>query len=256
MLAHLSTARNEAVVVSFPRDSLVQLPACRARDGLPGQQGHLGMINSSFARGGIACTWKTVEKLTGIHIDHFVQMDFTGFKGMVDAIGGVDVYLPEPIHDEYVRLDLPKGWRTLNGEEALGYVRARYSLGDGTDIERIERQQDFVRAMAKKAMSGETLTDPTRLFGFLDAATKSVTTDPALTPGVMRDLAMTARGLTGDRIHFVTVPWRFSTAYRGRVEWLPQARTLFRSLAADEPLTAGDPATPDDAAGAKTGGTR
>jgi len=237
MLAHLSPKRNDAAVISFPRDSLVQLPACRSREGLPGQQGHLGMINSSFNFGGIGCTWKTIETLTGIHIDHFVKVDFTGFKGIVDAIGGVDLCIPEPIRDKYVQLNLPAGWQTLQGEQALGYVRARYSLGDGSDIGRIRRQQDFVAAIAKKAMSGETLTDPARLFGFLDAATKSVTTDPGLTPGVMSDLALTARGLSSGKIHFVTTPWRYSTAYPGRVEWLKgPAKKLFRLIAADQPL--------------------
>ncbi len=146
MLVHLSTKRNNAAVISFPRDSLVQLPACRSREGLPGQQRHLGMINSSFNFGGIGCTWKTIETLTGIHIDHFVKVDFTGFKGMVDSIGGVDLCIPEPIRDKYVQLNLPAGWQTLLGEQALGYVRARYSLGDGSDIGRIQRQQDFVAA--------------------------------------------------------------------------------------------------------------
>ncbi|CAN7681144.1 LCP family protein [Phyllobacterium sp. LjRoot231] len=235
MLAHLSPKRNHAAVISFPRDSLVQLPACRSREGLPGQQRHRGMINSSFNFGGIGCTWKTIETLTGIHIDHFVKVDFTGFKGMVDAIGGVDLCIPEPIRDKYVQLNLPAGWQTLLGEQALGYVRARHSLGDGSDIGRIQRQQDFVAAMAKKAMSGETLTDPARLFGFLDAATKSVSTDPDLTPGIMRDLALS---LSSDEIPFITTPWRYSTAYPGRVEWLEgPAKKLFRSIAADQPLT-------------------
>ncbi|WP_207795623.1 LCP family protein [Phyllobacterium zundukense] len=238
MLVHLSTKRNNAAVISFPRDSLVQLPACRSREGLPGQQRHLGMINSSFNFGGIGCTWKTIETLTGIHIDHFVKVDFTGFKGMVDSIGGVDLCIPEPIRDKYVQLNLPAGWQTLLGEQALGYVRARYSLGDGSDIGRIQRQQDFVAAMAKKAMSSETLTNPARLLGFLHAATKSVTTDPGLTPRVMSDLALTARSLSSDKVHFVTTPWRYSTAYPGRVEWLEgPAKKLFRLIAADQPLT-------------------
>jgi LCP family protein required for cell wall assembly len=238
MLVHLSLERNDAAVISFPRDSLVQLPACRSRGSLPGQQKHLGMINSSLNFGGIGCTWKTIETLTGIHIDHFVKIDFTGFMGMVDAIGGVDLCIPEPIRDKYVQLNLPAGWQTLQGEQALGYVRARHSLGDGSDIGRIQRQQDFIAAMAKKAMSGETLSDPTRLFGFLDAATKSVTTDPGLAPSVMIDLALAARGLSSDKLYFVTTPWRYSNAYPGRVEWRERpAKKLFRLIAADQPLT-------------------
>ena len=140
------------------------------------------MINESFNSGGITCTWKTVETLTGIHIDHFVKVDFTGFKGMVDAVGGVEVCLPEAVDDKKALLHLAAGEQTLNGEQALGYVRARYSLGDGSDIGRIQRQQMFIASMVKKVMSGETLTDPAQLCGFLDAGTKAVTTDPELTP--------------------------------------------------------------------------
>ncbi|MGV9777330.1 LCP family protein [Streptosporangium sp. NPDC003464] len=234
MLAHISPKRDNAMVVSFPRDSMVQLPECRARQGLPGQRAHLGMINESFNSGGIACTWKTVESLTGIHIDHFVKVDFTGFKGMVDAVGGVEVCVPEPIHDKKALLTLAAGRQTLKGEQALGYVRARYSLGDGSDIGRIQRQQMFIASMVKKVMSGETLTNPTKLFGFLDAATRSVTTDPGLTPLVMKDLATSAQGLAAGQIHFITTPWRYSVTYPGRVEWVePQSRKLFQIVARD-----------------------
>ncbi|GAA2844594.1 hypothetical protein GCM10010517_00810 [Streptosporangium fragile] len=237
MLAHISPKRDNAMVISFPRDSMVQLPACRARQGLPGQQAHLGLINESFNSGGITCTWKTVEALTGIHIDHFVKVDFTGFKGMVDAIGGVEVCVPEPIDDKKALLHLPAGRQVLKGEQALGYVRARYSLGDGSDIGRIQRQQMFIASMVKKVMSGDTLTDPARLYSFLDAATSSVTTDPGLTPSVMKDLAVSAQGLAAGQIHFITTPWRYSLTYPGRVEWVqPQSTKLFRIVATDQAI--------------------
>ncbi|GAA1257294.1 hypothetical protein GCM10009677_04560 [Sphaerisporangium rubeum] len=234
ILAHLSPQRDNALLISFPRDSLVALPSCPARRGLPGQRAHVGMINESFNFGGIACTWKTVETLTGIHIDHFAKVDFTGFKSMVNALGGVEVCVPKPIDDPKALLKLPAGRQTLQGEQALGYVRARYSLGDGSDIGRIQRQQMFLASMVKKAMSGATLTDPAKLFAFLDAATKSVTTDPGLDIGVLRELASSAEGLSAGNIRFVTTPWRYSLAQRGRVEWVqPQARQLFRLVATD-----------------------
>lgn len=238
ILAHLSPKRGDALLISFPRDSLVRLPDCPATRDLPGQRAHTGMINESFNFGGIACTWKTIESLTGIHIDHFVKVDFTGFKGMIDALGGVAVCLPEPIDDSRARLRLPAGPQTLNGEQALGYVRARYSIGDGSDIGRIKRQQMFIASMTRKVLSGAMLTDPARLFRFLDAATKSVTTDPELTIGVLKDLARSAQGLTAGRIRFVTTPWRYSVTRRGRVEWVqPRARRLFRIVAQDLPVT-------------------
>ncbi|MBP2704573.1 LCP family protein [Microbispora sp. RL4-1S] len=235
ILAHISPKRDGAVLISFPRDSLVQLPSCPAKKGLPGQRAHVGMINESFNFGGIACTWRTIEGLTGIHIDHFVKVDFTGFKAMVNALGGVQVCLPEAVNDKKALLHLPAGKQVLAGEQALGYVRARYSLGDGSDIGRIQRQQMFLASMAKKAMSGQTLTNPSALFGFLDAVTKSITTDPDLTLGVMKDLAMSAKGLTAGQIRFVTTPWRYSVTNPGRVEWVqPQANRLFKMVAADE----------------------
>ncbi len=237
ILAHLSPGREDALLVSFPRDSLVRLPSCPARNGLPGQREHTGMINSAFAAGGVGCLWKTIESLTGIHIDHFVKVDFTGFKEMVDALGGVEVCLPEPIRDRKALLDLPAGHQTLDGERALGYVRTRYGAGDGSDLGRIERQQLFIGAMVRKAMSGAVLTDPARLYRFLDAATRSVTTDPALTPGVMRDLAESVRGLDAGAVRFVTTPWRYSAASPGRVEWVrPEADRLFEHIAEDRSI--------------------
>ncbi|MFI9595711.1 LCP family protein [Nonomuraea sp. NPDC052265] len=235
MLAHVSSKRDNAMVISFPRDSLVQLPACRATGGLPGQQPHLGMINESFNSGGIACTWKTIETLTRIHIDHFVKVDFTGFKSMVNAVGGVEVCLPSPVNDKKALLHLPAGRQTLNGEQALGYVRARYSLGDGSDIGRIQRQQMFIASMLKKVMSGETLTDPSKLFGFLDAGTKSVTVDDDLSLPVMKDLATSLQGLDAGQIRFITTPWHYSLTQPGRVEWVqPQAGRLFQIAARDQ----------------------
>lgn len=155
-------------------------------------------------------------------------------RDMVNAVGGVEVCLPKPIDDTKALLHLAAGRQTLNGEQALGYVRARYSLGDGSDIGRIQRQQMFIASMVNKVMSGQTLTNPARLFAFLDAATKSVTTDPDLTPGVLQDLALSARGLSAGGIHFITTPWRYSLSQPGRVEWVqPQAKKLFQVVAGD-----------------------
>ncbi|MEV4290229.1 LCP family protein [Nonomuraea bangladeshensis] len=235
MLMHVSSKRDNAMVVSFPRDSLVQLPACRATGAFPGQRAHLGMINESFNSGGIGCTWKTIEHLTHIRIDHFVKVDFTGFKGIVNALGGVEVCLPQRVDDKKALLHLPAGRQKLNGEQALGYVRARYSFGDGSDIGRIQRQQMFIASMVKQVMSGETLTDPAKLFGLLDAATKAVTTDRDLTTGVMKDLATSLQGLNAGKIRFITTPWHYSLTQPGRVEWTqPQANRLFQIVAKDQ----------------------
>jgi LCP family protein required for cell wall assembly len=236
MLVHLSPQRNEGVIVSFPRDSMVQLPACRSRDGLSGQQRRIGIINSSFSLGGMGCIWKTIETLTGIHVDHAVMVDFAGFRNIVDAIDGVELCIPEPIHDEYAPLTLSAGWQTLRGEQALGYVRARHDLGDGSDIGRIQRQQNFAAAIAKKSMSVRTLVNPIRLFNVMNAITQSVVTDSGLTVGVMSDIAR--RALSIDQLEFAITPWRYSVIYPDRVEWRQgPAKKLFRLISTDQPVS-------------------
>lgn len=234
MLAHVSSRRREATVISFPRDLLIQLPACQSGDGWSGQKKHLGMINSSFSSGGVGCLWKTVEKLTGVYIDHAAMVDFNGFKSVVDSVGGVSVCLPQAVRDQYSQLDLPAGWQTLRGEQALGYVRARYGIGDGTDIGRIQRQHAFGAAIVKRVRSG-VLFNPLRLVGFLNAVARSISTDPGMTPGVMRQLAFSL--LSVEHFQFITTPWRYSAAQPGRVEWrATPARKLFRSIANDQPI--------------------
>ncbi len=241
MLVHMPADRHDLTIISFPRDLRVQLPGCISRSGFAGQRAQRAIINSSFNAGGIGCTWKTIEALTGIYIDHFVIIDFTGFKMLVDALGGVDVCIPEPIHDTYIPLDLPSGFQLLDGERALGYVRVRHGLSNGTDIGRIQRQQRFLSALAKKAMSAGILLNPGRLFPILNAASKSVTTDPDLTPGQMIELALAMRAISTENIRFLTTPWRDSINFPGRVELLEgPAKRLFRSIAEEQPFNQND----------------
>lgn len=241
MLVHLPADRSELTIISFPRDLRVRLPGCVARNGLPGQRAQRGIINSSFSTGGIGCIWKTIETLTGIHIDHFVIVDFTGFKTLVDAAGGVEVCLPEPIHDTYVPLDLPSGLQLLRGEQALGYVRVRHGLSNGTDIGRIQRQQRFLSALGQKIMGGGMLLNPVKLLHFVGVASGSVTTDPEFTPGLMIKLALAVRVISSDNIRFLTAPWHDSANYPGRVELLEgPAKRLFRAIAQEEPFNRND----------------
>ncbi|MCL7021336.1 LCP family protein, partial [Vibrio vulnificus] len=166
MILHIAENREWATVVSIPRDSWVEIPACDMGDGVMSDPHH-AKINESYALGGIngdaggaaACTIRTLEQNTGLRIENFVSLDFLGFKDMVDALGGVDMCLDEPIDDVKAHVTLDAGCQTLNGEDALGFVRVRYSVGDGSDIGRIERQQEFMNALAEKAQS--KLTSPT-----------------------------------------------------------------------------------------------
>lgn len=240
ILMHLSADREHAYGVSIPRDSLVTRPDCKTKDGetIPG--GEDEMWNAAFALGGPACTIQQFEQLTDIRVDHFVVVDFAGFKDMVDAIDGVEVCIPEDIEDPAHGISIPAGTREIRGKEALNYVRARYTLGDGSDIGRIQRQQAFIAAMASKVVSGGTLARLDRLVGFLNAATKSLIVDPGL-ENVFKigKLGLGFKGIGLDNIKFVTVPWQYDTreGYEGRVVWLPEADKVWQKVIDDEPLS-------------------
>jgi LCP family protein required for cell wall assembly len=243
ILLHLSPNRDQAVGVSFPRDSMVKIPTCKKEKGgtVPGR---FGMLNTAFAFAGPTCTWKTLESLTGIHIDHFVQIDFAGFKRMVDALDGVKICLERPVNDPRAELFLKAGRQTVKGEDALGYVRARYSLGDGSDLERIERQQKFMASVVDKATSSEILTDPAKTYKFLKAATKSMTTDDDLDLAAMRKLADGLRGMSAGQVRFVTVPVERYAPDPNRVQWdAAAAKPLFEAIRHDNDLPA-EPARP------------
>ena len=135
------------------------------------------MFNEAFSAGGPACTIKTVEALTKVRIDNYIVVDFTGFKDMVDALGGVKVCLPYAVNDPQSHLDLEAGTHTVRGQQALAYVRTRHGLGDGSDLSRIDRQQAFLGSMVSKVKDKGLLLRPDRLYNFLAAATKSLTTD-------------------------------------------------------------------------------
>jgi LCP family protein required for cell wall assembly len=198
------------------------------------------MFNTAFYVGGVACTEKTVESLKGVKVDHWVVVDFNGFKDMVDAIGGVVVCVPHAIDDDRYQMHLEAGTQEIRGQEALDYVRVRHGFGDGSDIGRISRQQAFMSSMVNKVVSAGVLARPDRLIGFLDAATQSLTVDKGLeSVAKIADLGLQFRSIGLAKIQFVTVPFEYDQReeYRGRISWLPEAKNLWASLAADEPLT-------------------
>lgn len=242
IVLHLSPNGKQAVGVSFPRDSVVQLPSCKTSKGGT-SPAHLGMINEAFSEGGPACSWKTIESLTGIHIDHFVKVDFSGFKGMVNALGGVEICLPTAVHDRDSHLDLSAGRHLVKGEQALAYVRNRHGLGDGSDLGRIKRQQLFMSSIVKKVTDGGLLASPTKLFNFLDAATKSVTTDDGLDIGEIKKLAGSVQGMSAGKVKFVTVPNGPYPADPNRVQFQqPLAGQLFAAIKNDNIAKADDSA--------------
>ena len=206
ILLHVSADRTFATAVSIPRDTWVMLPECD-RDGET-VGAFEAKFNTAFEIGGPGCTVKLVEQMSGVRIDNFAVIDFEGFKQVVDAMGGVEVCLKEPASDPSSKLELPAGTSLVNGEQALSFVRARKTLSDGSDLSRIKRQQAFLSSMIREASSTGLLLNPVKLYSTLDAATSGLTTDPGLADiDVLRDLALSMRGIAPGDIAFLTMPW-------------------------------------------------
>ena len=238
ILLHLSADRKRAYGISIPRDSLVNRPECLDEDLNPIPGGTDVMWNEAFSVGGPACTVHQVEKLTGIRVDHFVVVDFAGFRGMVDAIGGVQVCIPEPgIQDAAHGINIPAGTRKLEGYQALNYVRERYVLGNGSDIGRMKRQQAFIAAMAHQVLSANTMANPAHLLSFLEAATSSLQLDTGLGNLVkIAKLGVEFKGIGLDDIQFITVPWQYAPDDPNRIRWLPEARQVWQAMINDKRL--------------------
>jgi LCP family protein required for cell wall assembly len=206
ILVHLSADRDSVVAVSIPRDLMVTLPSCTMPDGTTTYP-YVDRFNAAFSIGGPECTIRTVTELTGLPIHHFVVVDFTAFERTIDALGGVEVCLTRPVDDPLSGLDVPAGVTRVDGEQGLAFVRARATLGDGSDLARIERQQAFLGSLVREATSRELLTDPLRLVRSLDAATQSLTMDSGLawlprSTAIARSLA----GIDPSEVAFVTYP--------------------------------------------------
>ncbi|MBZ2196470.1 LCP family protein [Occultella gossypii] len=244
IVAHISADRSRVELISIPRDSWVDIPACELPDGSMSAP-TTGKFNKAFHQGGqtgdvgyaAACTIRTIESLTDVRIDGFVAVDFGGFVDMVDAIGGIPICIPEDIDDDNAHLQLSAGEQVLDGTQALGYARVRKSIGDGSDIGRIGRQQALLGATVRQVLNQNVLTDAPRLYQFLDAATASLTTSSNYASiAAMSGLAYSLRGLDSDDISFVTVP----VVDRGdgaNVLWTDAADEMWEAVAADQPLT-------------------
>jgi LCP family protein required for cell wall assembly len=220
ILMHIAGGGGGATLVSIPRDSYVQIPACLGPDGKARTAPQMNKFNTAFSLGGAkfgpSCEIATVQSLTHIHIDHYAVVDFEGFKRMVDALGGVKMCVAHPLSDPHVNegngvfhgsgLNLPAGKSVkISGDQALDLMRARYALGDGSDIGRIKRQQQFVGAMIRKATSSGLLINPVKLFHFLNATTKSITTD-GFGLGTMHKLARALQKAGSGSVDILTVP--------------------------------------------------
>ena len=261
MLLHILPQHHGAVVISFPRDSLVPIIGCQA-DGMgdPGQKAQPGtteMLNATFASGGAACLWKTLEASTGIFIDDFVQVSFTGFQSVVNDLGGVNVCLPTAIRDPASGLNLTSGVHHVSGAQALAFVRERH-IGEGSDLQRIQRQQFFMAALLQQTDTRKTLSDVPRLYSIARDVAKTLTTDSGLSVTTMLSVAQSMKGLTSRGVQFTQVPVIPDPNDANRVMWQqPQATRLFSAIAHDQSVAkpskkrfstaAGGPVTPSTA---------
>ncbi|MCQ4212021.1 LCP family protein [Streptomyces longispororuber] len=237
MLLHLSADRKRAALVSVPRDLMVDIPDCRLPDGERSEPEY-AQFNWAFERGGAACAIRTFEDLTDVRVDHHLVLDFTGFKKVVDALGGVDVKVPERMRVPGGDLVLDRGEQHLDGAQALVFVRGRTGVGDGSDLQRIERQKAFVRDLMDRVRDEGLLSHTARLYPALHAVTSSLTADKGLDSlSELYGLAEGAGQVPEGRTAIVTVPSVEHPDYWGR--YMPvedQAEALFEALREDEPL--------------------
>lgn len=250
MLAHIPKDRDRAVVVSFPRDLEVTRPACQRWD--PNTNDYTDEIvpeakrvklNTAYAVGGPRCVTKLVQQLSGMRMNHFVSIDFNGFKDMVDAVGGVRVKTDGPIIDaEMGTIATETGPLRLDGNKALRYVRARKVQGDPTsDYGRMKRQQQFIGALLRKAMSNDVLTDPGKLTAFVNAFADA-TVGENVGVDQMLTLAQSMKGLNTGTITFLTVPTTGYANERGNEVLMQEGMDmLFQALIDDTPLPGEEP---------------
>jgi LCP family protein required for cell wall assembly len=262
LLIHLDPTHTHAIVLSIPRDTFVYEPACRERKYVgtgtwPAQQYPPGaIIDGALNIGGPTCAVQTVEALTGIKLDHFVEFDFNSFRTMVGQLGGVQVCVPPGpgYHDRATNLNLSPGKHLLNYGQALQYVRDRHGVGGGTDaggdLPRIQLQQAFISSVVQKVNSTGLLSDVPSLLRIADTATKALTVDDALgsTTSLLR-LAESLAHLKSKNVTLITMPSTMDTynypSYSTHLMTVePQDDVLFQMIRTGQAWTGALPVQP------------
>ncbi|MDI9886617.1 LCP family protein [Streptomyces sp. HNM0645] len=245
MLVHLSADRSNMSVISMPRDTVLKIPECTDREGKVFEATGWTLTNESLQRGGPGCTVATWYKLTGITIDHFMQVDFAGVVSMADAIGGVPVCVTQNVHSRNSAgqgsgLKLKAGTTFVKGEQALQWLRTRYGFKDGTDLARTEAQHMYMNSMVRELRKSTKLTDPAKLRNLAEAATSALTVDAGLdTVAKLYALAEEFQQVPTERITMTTMPnfYTHRPYFAGKVEPLqPDAEQVFRMVREDIPL--------------------
>jgi LCP family protein required for cell wall assembly len=239
IVLHISPGRHRATVLSFPRDSMVPTYACAAGKGTPGQVEDLSAferINATFADGGPGCLWKTIEQQTGIRIDHFVELNFTGFIHVINDIGGVNVCLPIAIDNANSGLDLSAGEHHVGGSQALAFWRTREDVGEGSDLQRIQRDQYLMASLLQGIEHSDMLASPSRIFSVVKDVADAMTTD--MYPSTLLQIAQSMKDVSLKSVRFIEVP---TVPYTGDPEAevqfeQPQSAALFNAIAHDKTL--------------------
>ncbi|WP_373413207.1 LCP family protein [Streptomyces sp. NRRL B-24085] len=232
MVVHIDAGRTTATVVSIPRDTLVTRPSCPLESGGDTAVSYGAMFNSAYAVGGPVCAVKTVESITDVRMDHYIEIDFSGFARLVNALGGVTVTTDEDIDDADSHLTLKAGTHHLDGKQALALARTRHGIGDGSDLGRIGLQQRLVKALLEQISSTSLLTSPAKLYSVADAVTGSLTTDTGLDSLTeLTTLGESLKGLAADDVKTVTMPVVTAPSDPNRVvAEEPAASELWESL--------------------------
>ncbi|MFF8387660.1 LCP family protein [Streptomyces kanasensis] len=240
LVVHVSADRTDAVAVSIPRDTLVDRPACTRPGGGESGPASRVMFNSVYTTGGPACVVKTVEKMSGVRIDHLMEIDFAGFKELVDELGGVTVEVREPIRDTKGGFALEPGTHRLDGTESLKFVRTRHGYRDGSDLGRIGLQQQFLTSLLREVQRQDLLGSPATSFRIARSLTGSLTTDSELAslPALV-EFGRSMRGIDPASMDTVMLPVAYDRTDPNRVvPAQPQADEVWRALREDAPVPA------------------
>jgi LCP family protein required for cell wall assembly len=242
MLLHISPGNHDVTVVSIPRETMVPIISCPAVDGTTGQQAEPGeeeLINAALDFGGPVCTWKTFESVTGIHVDHFIELDFTGFEKIINDLGGVEVCLPFAVDDPDSGLNLSKGRHHIFGPQALAFWRTREDLGTGSDLERIERDQFLMVSLLHGIEHSGLLHSPSKILNVVRDASNAMTTDDALDQNTILRIADTMRGISTSQVQFITAPNIPDPDNDNNVVFeQPEANELFNAIQHDDKMVA------------------
>ncbi|NML51135.1 LytR family transcriptional regulator [Streptomyces sp. R302] len=240
LVVHIPEGRTEAVAVSIPRDTLVTRPECVGRDGGTVPSKKRVMFNSIYAQYGSACVAKTVESMSGVRLDHFMEIDFSGFKDLVDTIGGVTVDVKQPIDDKQSGLHLEAGKQKLDGTQSLAFVRTRHGVGDGSDLGRISLQQQFLTSLLAEVKNQDLLGSPAKSYKIADSATKALTTDSELASlTALSDFGRSLNGVDPQNMETIMLPVAYDTIDPNRVvAYEPNSSRLWKAIREDAEIPA------------------